>query len=128
MAWFLIALSRYATFDGRSRRREYWGFMAFYVLLHLLVTTLGALVGPRTAAALSFAYEAVLLVPAVAVGVRRLHDTGRSGMWMLLGLVPVVGTLALVYFLVQDSEPGDNEYGPNPKGVDAFAYATAASA
>jgi uncharacterized membrane protein YhaH (DUF805 family) len=59
------------------------------------------------------------ILPALAVGVRRLHDTGRSGWWLLIALIPLVGVIVLIIFYVQDSQPGVNKYGPNPKGVVA---------
>ncbi len=64
---------------------------------------------------ISTLYSLAVLVPSIAVTVRRLHDTGRSGWWILIGLIPIVGTIILIVFLVQDSKPGSNEYGPNPK-------------
>ena len=62
-------------------------------------------------------YALVLLLPSLAVGARRLHDTGRSGWWLLIGLVPLIGSIVLIIFFVLDSQPGDNPYGPNPKGM-----------
>ena len=96
--------SKYATFDGRARRSEYWWWtlmmiIASFIPLVNIVVGLGG------------------LIPSIAVAVRRLHDTGRSGWWLLLVLVPLVN-LVLLYFYIQDSEPGTNEYGPNPKGIE----------
>lgn len=97
---------RYADFQGRSRRSEYW-----WVFLFNLITS-------RVFAAVSTSFATVwgfaLLIPILAVGVRRLHDTGRSGWWVLLNLIPLVGTIILIVWLCQDSSP-DNQYGPNPK-------------
>lgn len=64
-------------------------------------------------------YMLAVLVPGIAVGVRRLHDTGRSGWWLLIALVPLLGAIVLLVFLVQDSQPGENQYGPNPKPAAA---------
>lgn len=64
---------------------------------------------------LSTIYSLAVLIPAIAVGVRRLHDTGRSGWWMLIALVPFIGSIVLIVFFVLDSDPGTNQYGPNPK-------------
>ncbi len=66
-------------------------------------------------------YLFAVLLPAVAVGVRRLHDTGRSGWWLLIAVVPILGTIVLLLFTVKNGEPGDNQYGPNPKAVVAAA-------
>ena len=94
-------LSRYVEFDGRSRRSEYWwwALMMFVCGFIPIVNFVVALGG---------------FIPSMAVCVRRLHDTGRSGWWLLLVLVPLVN-LVLIYFYIQDSQPGTNEYGPNPK-------------
>lgn len=95
--------SKYATFSGRARRSEYWWF----VLLNVIVGMIPVL---------NFIWGLVVLIPALAVCVRRLHDTGRSGWWLLLALVPVLN-LILIYFYLCDSQPGANHYGENPKGI-----------
>lgn len=118
MDWFLLALKQYATFSGRARRKEYWYFVLFYLMVLIGLSLLDALLGFDL---LSTVFVLAMLLPNIAVGVRRLHDTGRSGWWLLIGMVPLLG-LVLIYFLVLDSEPGDNPYGPNPKATDpAFA-------
>jgi uncharacterized membrane protein YhaH (DUF805 family) len=129
--WFLTALRKYAVFDGRSRRREYWYFVLVTALVTLALTLPYDLQtggnpqlsppGP-IALFLSFVYGLFVLamfVPSLALSVRRLHDTGRSGWWVLVGLVPFFGGLVLLYFSALDSEPGDNRFGPNPKGLAA---------
>lgn len=118
MDWFLLALKQYGTFSGRARRKEYWYFVLFYLMVLIGLSLLDALLGFGL---LSTVFVLAMLLPNIAVGVRRLHDTGRSGWWLLIGMVPLLG-LVLIYFLVLDSEPGDNPYGPNPKATDpAFA-------
>ncbi|PRY18082.1 DUF805 domain-containing protein [Kineococcus rhizosphaerae] len=135
-------LRQYATFTGRARRSEYWYFYLFQTLLGLvlgvaLVIALVAVGGAASATgsdtvgaggsiALVLLYLLVgavslaLLLPSLAVHVRRLHDTGRSGWWILISLVPLGGIVLLV-FNVMDSVPGPNQHGPNPKGVgDAY--------
>lgn len=117
-------LSKYATFQGRAPRSEFWWWVLAIFLL-LLVTRLidGALVAPslgfsafapEAGQPLSFLVALGVIVPNIAVGVRRLHDTGRSGWWILIGLIPLIGTLILLYFYIQPSEQGDNAYGPAP--------------
>ena len=99
-------------------------FTLFLAVIGIVLGAVDALVGLRTDAGLGLLgglFSLATLVPGIAVSVRRLHDTGRSGLWLLVVLVPVVGWLAFVYFAVQDSEPGENRYGPNPKGAYAFA-------
>ncbi|MEM7076773.1 MAG: DUF805 domain-containing protein [Pseudomonadota bacterium] len=114
-------LSQYATFSGRASRPElWWWFLA--VLITLMITSLidAALIDPllglertadEAARPLSVLVSIALIVPNLAVGARRLHDTGRTGWWLLIGLVPIVGPLALIYFYVQPSASGDNEWG-----------------
>lgn len=120
MNWFLIALKKYATFSGRAQRAEYWYYFLFYVLLVVSVSIVDAMTGSYSSASgmgmLGMLLTVGLLIPSLAVGVRRLHDTGRSGWWLLLAFIPVVGAIVLLVFAVQDSSPGDNAYGPCPKG------------
>ena len=114
MNWFLLALKQYATFSGRARRKEYWFFFLFYLLIFIGLSLLDTILGFGL---LSSLFALAMLLPSVAVAVRRLHDTGRTGWWVLIGLVPVVNLL-LIYFMVLDSDPGTNAYGPNPKATD----------
>ena len=122
MDWALMPLRKYADFSGRARRKEYWMYalMLFVALLVLgMVETmlgLGGTVGPY--GLLTIVLLLGTLIPSIAVGVRRLHDTGRSGWWMLIGLVPVVGGIVLLIFYVLDGTRGPNEYGPDPKQAD----------
>lgn len=104
----------YANFNGRARRSEYWYFQLFrsIVLSGLLlfaVTELGAL--------LFFIFFLGTFIPDLAVSWRRFHDVGRGGWWYFISLVPIIGLLFLVIWLAQDSQPGSNQYGPNPKGI-----------
>lgn len=123
MEWFMKALKQYAVFQGRAQRKEYWYYILFFILFAIVVAIVESALGltdPEMGSGpLSLVYSLALLVPSIAVAVRRLHDTGRSGWWILIGLIPVVGAIVLIVFYVFDSEPGDNEYGPNPKGVAA---------
>ena len=117
MNWYLQALRRYAEFSGRSRRKEYWFFLLFNILISFALGLVDSLLGLGGAdfGVLSGLYGLAVLIPGIAVSVRRLHDTGRSGWWLLIGLIPVIGAIVLLVFLVQDSEPGANQYGANPK-------------
>jgi uncharacterized membrane protein YhaH (DUF805 family) len=115
MDWYLMAVKRYAEFSGRSRRKEYWMFILFNMIISFALGFADAILGlGGIGALLAGIYVLGVFIPSIAVGIRRLHDTGRSGWWLLVSLVPVIG-LILLFFLVQDSEPGANEYGPNPK-------------
>ena len=119
MRWYLKVLKQYADFGGRARRKEYWLFVAINLLVAGALAFVDGVVGtfdPQSGAGLlSGLYSLAVLVPGLAVSFRRLHDTGRSGWWLLLAFIPVVGFLVLIYFFVQDSEAGANAYGPNPK-------------
>jgi uncharacterized membrane protein YhaH (DUF805 family) len=111
-------LSKYVDFTGRARRSEYWWFALFVFLVGVVANFLDVLFGTRSdvgAGVIQGLVSLALLLPGLAVAVRRLHDTGRTGWWILIGLVPVVGWVVLLVFYVQDSQT-DNEYGPNPKG------------
>jgi uncharacterized membrane protein YhaH (DUF805 family) len=122
MKWFLDALrSKYATFTGRARRKEYWYFVLFYVLAFIVLAVVDEVTGTLDEEAgiglLSGIFVLATIVPLIAVTVRRLHDTDRSGWWVLLNLVPIIGGIVLLVFTVLDSQPGANRFGPNPKGV-----------
>lgn len=113
MEWYLMVLKKYAQFGGRSRRKEYWMYALIGSIFVILLSIVEGLLG--LTGILSGIYSLAVLIPGVAVFVRRLHDTGHSAWWILLGLVPLIGPIVLLVFMVQDSQPGNNEYGPNPK-------------
>jgi uncharacterized membrane protein YhaH (DUF805 family) len=119
VSWYLDVLKKYAVFGGRSRRKEYWYFVLFTVLISIVLSIIDAVLGTPGAEGgaglLSGIYSLAVLIPSLAVSIRRLHDTGRSGWWILISLVPLIGTIVLLVFNVQDSQPGDNQFGPNPK-------------
>ena len=118
MNWYLEVLRKYAVFDGRARRTEFWLFFLFNCIIALVLSIIEAIVGIAPiggASILGSLYMLVVFIPYLAVGVRRLHDTGRSGWWMLIYIVPLIGAIVLLVFFVQDSQDGHNQYGPNPK-------------
>jgi uncharacterized membrane protein YhaH (DUF805 family) len=123
--WYLEVLNKYAVFEGRARRMEYWMFNLISFIVSIAVGLgvgfVGALMGldRNVIMLLSFAYFVAVLIPSLAVSVRRMHDTGRSGWWLLIIVVPLLGAIVLLVFSVQDSEQGTNAYGRNPK--TAFA-------
>ena len=124
MNWFLMALKNYVGFSGRSRRSEYWYFTLFYLVIAIVLSVLdgilfGGSVDGKGTPVLSGLFMLAMLLPSIAVGMRRLHDTDRSGWWLLIGMIPILGAIVLIVFFVQDSKPGDNRFGPNPKGVAA---------
>lgn len=125
MNWFMTVLRKYAVFEGRARRREYWFFVLFYILISVVLAVVDRMLGTYVEAygmgALGALFCLGLLIPSIAVGARRLHDTGRSGWWLLVGFIPVIGVIVLIVFFVLDSQPGTNAYGPNPKEAPAPA-------
>jgi uncharacterized membrane protein YhaH (DUF805 family) len=104
--------NQYVGFSGRARRSEYWFFALFCFLVDLAATVLDAALGVRVVSLLA---TLALLLPSLAVTVRRLHDTDRTGWWLLIGLVPFAGAIVLLVFVCLDSQPFPNRYGPSPK-------------
>lgn len=100
---------KYAEFSGRARRSELWWFILFNLIVAAILSLLDG--GSNI---LSGIYNLAVLLPSLAVGARRLHDIGRSGWWLLIGLIPVIGLIVLIYFYVQPGERGPNPYGPDP--------------
>lgn len=115
MEWYLKVLKNYVGFGGRARRKEYWMFTLFSFIITLILTIIESLVDLTDI--LTGLYALAVLLPSLAVSVRRLHDTGRSGWWLLIALLPLIGAIILLVFTCQDSQPHDNEYGENPKAA-----------
>jgi uncharacterized membrane protein YhaH (DUF805 family) len=113
---------QYIGFTGRARRSEYWWFALFGVIVSIVAdlidTVLGTMSEDTNVGVVGGIAGLALLLPGIAVAIRRLHDTSRSGWWILIGLVPIVGWIVLIVFYVQDSHP-DNKYGPSPKAAAA---------
>ena len=105
----------YVNFNGRARRSAYWYWTLFSVLASIVANIIDAVVG--SAPIFSLLVGLGLLLPGLAVSVRRLHDTDRSGWWILIGLIPIIGWIVLIVFYVQDSDPTENRFGPPPKAV-----------
>ena len=119
MDWYLEVLKKYAVFEGRAGRKEYWFFILFNILISMALGYVDWLTGninPETGLGiLSGIYALGVMIPGMAVSVRRLHDTDRSGWWLLITFVPVIGAIVFLYFMVLDSNPETNEYGLSPK-------------
>jgi uncharacterized membrane protein YhaH (DUF805 family) len=107
-------LSKYATFSGRARRSEYWWFYLAYVLAYVVAAIIDALLGVMV---LEVVIVLAVLIPSLAVTVRRLHDVGRSAWWLLIALIPLAGPIVLLVFSCEDSQAGPNRWGPSPKYV-----------
>jgi uncharacterized membrane protein YhaH (DUF805 family) len=113
-------LSQYAGFKGRARRSEYWWFALFSFVVSLVAGILDGVLGTSlgeggSLGVIGLIVNLALLLPALAVGVRRLHDTDKSGWWLLIGLVPFVGAIVLLVFFVKAGTPGTNRFGHDPK-------------
>ncbi len=113
MNHYIEVIKKYALFTGRARRTEYWMFVLFnFIIAFVLGIIEGVLEIPGI---LSGIYMLAVLLPSIGVSIRRLHDTDRSGWWLLIGLVPLIGSIVLLVFMVMDSTPGENRFGANPK-------------
>ena len=119
MDWYLQVLRNYAVFDGRARRKEYWYFTLFNIIISFVFGFVDGILGsynPEVGLGLfGGIYSLAILIQSIAVSVRRLHDTERSGWWLLIILIPLIGAIVLLVFMVQDSQPEPNKYGENPK-------------
>ena len=120
MNYYSICLSKFADFSGRARRREYWTFALVNCLIAMLLLILGLAFGEDSPASniMVTIFYLIMLVPNLSVSVRRLHDIGKSGWWLFIGLIPLIGSLLLLVWSFMDSEPDENQYGENPKGED----------
>jgi uncharacterized membrane protein YhaH (DUF805 family) len=118
MNYYTDAFKKYAVFTGRASRKQYWMFFLFNLIAYIILSIISRIIGTSF---LSYIYVLALIIPNLAISVRRLHDTDRSGWWLLIDFIPLVGAIILLVFLVTDSQAGTNKYGPNPKGLTATA-------
>lgn len=112
MYWYLKALKHYIVFSGRAHRKEYWMFFLFNILIGIAFGIIGHLLKTELIGQL---YSLAMLLPSLAVLARRLHDTGRTAWWLLLSLIPLLGTVVLLIFAAIEGDQGDNEYGAYPE-------------
>lgn len=122
MNYFLKALRQYADFSGRARRMEYWMFVLFNLIFAIVAAVLDTLIGFASEGGfgvISSLYSLAMIIPGLAVSVRRLHDVGKSGWMILIALIPLIGSIWLLVLYFTDSQPGANQYGPNPKSPEA---------
>ena len=108
-------LKKWKDFDGRARRREYWMFVLFMAIFAIVAGIIDGILG--TVCVFVGLYYLAMLLPMIAVSVRRMHDIGKSGWWLFITFVPVIGSLWYLFLTIQDGQPGSNQYGENPKGV-----------
>lgn len=118
MSWYFEALKKYAAFSGRAQRKEFWYFNLFTFLIGLAIAIVSLLIFGKDHPQVGLPnqiYGLVMLIPALAVSVRRLHDTDRSGWWALIPIIPLIGFIVWLVFMVKDSNGYENRYGPSPK-------------
>ncbi len=128
MNWYLAVLKNYVVFSGRARRKEYWMFTLFHIIFAIVAVALDNIIG-TTAPGIPYGvfygiYILALFLPSLAVTVRRLHDVGKSGWMIFIPLIPIIGSIWLLVLLATDSNPGENQYGPNPKEENAASKET----
>ena len=129
MDWMMMPLRRYADFSGRSGRKEYWMFVLGVFIAFVVLSMVEGLLGMSGMVGgaygpLTLILVLALIIPGIAVQVRRFHDQDKSGWFVLLGLIPVLGSIAVLVFMCLDGTKGDNRFGPDPKGqapVDTFS-------
>ncbi|MGR5529000.1 DUF805 domain-containing protein [Vibrio alfacsensis] len=122
--WYLGVIRNYTGFSGRARRQEYWYFTLVNILVNLVMNIIDRIMGNvfqiENFGLFGVLYALFILIPSLAVTVRRLHDTDRTGWWVFIAIIPIIGFLVMLYFLVQDSEEGTNQYGDNPKTIQSM--------
>jgi len=127
MDWYLAVLQKYATFEGRARRKEYWMYALFTTLISIVLMIVDSVAGLTKLAGgqispLNTLYGLAVLIPGLAVMVRRLHDTNHSGFWILILFVPFVGVIILLLWLIKEGDSRSNEFGRNPKARERSRY------
>ncbi|MBD0740092.1 DUF805 domain-containing protein [Streptomyces sp. CBMA29] len=119
MQWYIDVLKKYAVFSGRARRKEYWMYFLFNCIALVVMIIIGAVAHTMIP---YFIYVIAIILPTLGVTVRRLHDTGKSGWMVLLGLIPLVGGIIMLVFACTEGERSQNAYGPDPKAADGLPY------
>lgn len=119
MNWYLTVLKKYAVFSGRARRKEYWMFILFHIIFLIVAAIIDNVLGTAFEGVgyglIYLLYSLAVLLPGIAVAVRRLHDVGKSGWFLLIVLIPIIGGIWLLVLFCLDGTPGKNKYGANPK-------------
>jgi uncharacterized membrane protein YhaH (DUF805 family) len=119
MDWYLKVLKNYVGFEGRARRKEYWMFVLFNIIVAIGVAIVDLVLGTSRAlagmGALGGLYNLAILLPSIALGARRLHDIGKSGWWQLIAFIPILGWIVLIVWAATEGTHGSNDYGDDPK-------------
>lgn len=122
MNYYLAVLKKYADFSGRARRSEYWYFVLFYLIFAIALAVfdyiLGTNIDPLPYGVFYFLYSLAMIIPSIAVGVRRLHDIGKTGLMYLIIFIPLIGAIWLIILFCIEGNEGDNKYGFDPKYID----------
>ena len=113
MNWYIEVLKKYADFNGRARRKEYWMFILFNIVIAIVLAVIDSLLG--TAPIIYLVYILAVFIPSISVGVRRLHDIGKSGWWLFISFIPLVGVIWFLALMCMDGTHGENKYGLDPK-------------
>jgi len=114
MHWYTDVIKNYAGFSGRATRTEYWMFVLFNFIISIITRLIDQLL-LKGLPVISTLYSLAVLVPAFAVGARRLHDIGKTGWWQLIGIIPILGWIVLIIYFCTDTQDKENAYGSNPK-------------
>jgi uncharacterized membrane protein YhaH (DUF805 family) len=114
MNWYIDVIKRYFDFNGRAGRQEFWMFFAISFAIAVVLNIIGRMLDTNVIGSL---YSLAVLLPTLGVGARRLHDTGKSGWWQLIGIIPLIGIIVLIVFWAKEGGAGDNQFGANPKGA-----------
>lgn len=114
MNYYIDVLKKYATFSGRATRSEYWYFVLFNIIIGIILGVISGVIGDKYNI-LGNVYQLFVFIPSLAVLVRRLHDVNKSGWFIFIGLIPLVGAIWLLVLACTDSQSGSNQYGSNPK-------------
>jgi len=119
MKYYIEVLKKYVVFSGRSARKEYWYFVLFNIIFVSVLSVIDVFIGSfgENIGILSGLYALAVFIPTIGVTMRRLHDVGHSGWWILIILIPLFGGIIILVFMLLDSQPGENKYGQNPKVV-----------
>jgi uncharacterized membrane protein YhaH (DUF805 family) len=130
MNYYKDAFRKFTDFNTRASRAEYWYFVLFNsiigIVLGIATTVIGFMVKSPIIPAIPFLYSLAIIIPAFALSVRRLHDTNRSGWWILISFIPIIGLFVFLYFTIEQGDEGDNQYGTNPRNTDGVTIVTAA--
>lgn len=124
MEWYIGVLKKYTDFSGRARRKEFWMFVLINFIISIVLTIIDRVAGltygtaPAEYGILTTIYALAVLLPSIAVSIRRLHDINKPGLWFLIYLIPCVGFIFWIIFNVKEGDPGANQYGPDPKAAE----------